>query len=543
MIQGRHVALEKNYHFEYDIGQWTFGTVQAVREKATGLKRICKTIPKIGFLDLEKVREEIRRLHQVPRHPHVTCLLEVLEDQSNLHLVYEHCEGEDASEFLGSVNEGSWLDEQTVAVYIRQSLVALAHIHGAGIAHGDLRTSNLGLTTRLPDADIKLTDCGLSMIFDPQRTLLVQNPASAAFIAPEVLDGHADQKPRVADCWSLGAVTYTLLVNRHPFDSSAKQGSLLDLATGQSRSGKPKFRDSDGWSERSDMSKDFLNRLLCPTWERMTAAQALQHPWIRHYAPLGTQRWLRNPEGLVEAESALSKRLGGYSMAVLLLPVLLPPQEFDRQRTAFVAMDGDSDGFVPRCLVGSGLCSQGSKKETVAEALELADATRNGVLDLCSFMVACLLTTNLPPGASPPLAKLEVLFAEAFSDPRQPSRNSVSPAAIHNRLGTNNMVRQLERYTAVRYEAILSLIPEDQKVIDVADVSVALAQGAAHGTPLEVPPAETALAHASEGCTPGTDHLSGVLGLLGLPNFKALHLFNRCATIKRPVSPSIHVYR
>jgi hypothetical protein len=458
--------------------------------------------------------------------------------------VYEHCEGEDASEFLGSVNEGSWLDEQTVAVYIRQSLVALAHIHGAGIAHGDLRTSSLGLTTRLPDAEIKLTDCGLSMIFDPQRTLLAQNPASAPFIAPEVLEGHAEQKPRVADCWSLGAVCYTLLVNRPPFDGNTGQGSLLDIATAPSRSGKPKFRDSDGWSERSDLSKDFLNRLLCPSYERMTAAQALQHPWIRHYAPLGTQRWLRDPEGVQEAQKALSKRLGGYSMAVLLLPVLLPPQEFERQRAAFLAMDSDGDGFVPRCLVGSGLCSQGAAKEVVADALDLADAPRNGVLDLCAFMVACLLTANLPPGPGNPIAKLEILFAEAFSDPRQPSRSAVSPTAVHNRLQTNNMVRQLERYTAVRFEAILSQIPQDKSTVEVSAVAVALAQSAGHGTPLEVPPAETtSLAQTNEGCTPGTDHLSGVLGLLGLPNFKALHLFNRCATIKRHPSPSIHVYR
>ena len=32
-------------------------------------------------------------------------------------------------------------DQNLPKVYIRQTLVALAHIHGAGIAHGDLRTS------------------------------------------------------------------------------------------------------------------------------------------------------------------------------------------------------------------------------------------------------------------------------------------------------------------------------------------------------------------------------------------------------------------
>lgn len=75
------------------------------------------------------------------------------------------------------------------------------------------------------------------------------------------------------DNWALGVLTYVLLCGMFPFDDDAQRN--------------PKFRESDyklrfpPWKKVSDSAKDVLYRLLeLNPSKRMTAAQALRHPWI-----------------------------------------------------------------------------------------------------------------------------------------------------------------------------------------------------------------------------------------------------------------------
>merc|ERR1719330_15701 len=127
--------------------------------------------------------------------------------------------------------EGNWLQERVVAEYIRETLIALVHLHGNGQCHRDLRPSSLALTSKLPNAKVKLYDCGLAEIFDPLDE--VQRDFSP-FGAPEVLAGRSypGRPPpgMPSDLWSVGAIAHQLLVGSAPPRLEEDNAFLVALA-------------------------------------------------------------------------------------------------------------------------------------------------------------------------------------------------------------------------------------------------------------------------------------------------------------------------
>jgi hypothetical protein len=454
-----------------------------------------------------------------------------------LHLIMEDCEGEDVSELLSRLDERNWLDEQTVAVYILHALIATAHCHGAGITHGDLRTSSVGLTSRLPDANAKVIDFGFNSIFDLQRNYLRQNPSP--FVAPEVLSGQAGLGPYPpGDVWSIGAVAYNLLVNRPP--GSTPAGRMLPtwgFQTGE----QPEFLATDGWGERSPESREFVEHLLAPAHKRITAAQALQHPWIRRVAPQGAQRWSPKPGGPEEALLQYHRRVASFSLSVLLIPVVLQPQDFEREKAQFRQMDINRDGFVPRALVGSTLRTRGVKDEVISEALEIADAPRTGELDLCAFAIAGLLTSQLPQSKGNTSQRLEKRFCEVFCEKGEKGQPPVLLGSkVWGRIRTNNTVQQLERDTRVRFSEILAHLPNNHDEVEVAHFFSWVNQACGHGTPLAVPEEDDWEPASSddEGAALVASQTRQALDFAqNLFNLNFVHMFSKCTTLKRNPSP------
>lgn len=48
-------------------------------------------------------------------------------------------------------------------------------------------------------------------------------------------------------------------------------------------SGKFDF-DGDEWTDVSKEAKDLIKKLICKSEKRLTASEALQHPWIKKWA-------------------------------------------------------------------------------------------------------------------------------------------------------------------------------------------------------------------------------------------------------------------
>ena len=113
-----------------------------------------------------------------------------------------------------------------VADCIVQTCEALAHAHGTGIVHRDIKASNLFEHRPIgSDPVVKVLDFGISKMFasptmEVERTLTRTRDGGFLGSPPYMSPAHVKDPRNVdgrADLWSLGVVAYRLLSTRFPF--------------------------------------------------------------------------------------------------------------------------------------------------------------------------------------------------------------------------------------------------------------------------------------------------------------------------------------
>lgn len=76
--------------------------------------------------------------------------------------------------------------------------------------------------------------------------------------------------------WAIGVISYFLLAGYTPFDRDSTAEEMQAIVHGDYA-----FEPEVYWAGVSDAARDFINKLLTtePS-KRMTASQALEHPWL-----------------------------------------------------------------------------------------------------------------------------------------------------------------------------------------------------------------------------------------------------------------------
>lgn len=479
----RRSILDKKYLFEYDVGQWTFGTIQVIKDKESGELKTCKTVPKSRLRSTNGVMDRLQALQQL-QHPHICSICDVLEDRDHFYVVSEFFQGGDVQDWMERLDEGNWLQEQTCAAYVRQVILALAHTHSAQVFHRDLRPSMLLLTSKLPDAAVKVTDFGLAAVLDPDNAIIQQQPTP--YTVPDLLKSSDPVRTGDVDMWSIGAIAHALLVGTAPSESAGVQNSGWSLARRVRNS-----VDEDAWNDRSPMARDFVQRLLRPAGERPTAAKALQHPWMKGVVPLSGS----NLRADTDVARDLRHKTLCYSLAALLVPVIVPYRDFEQLRVAFQKADMDKDNFIPRATAQRLLLSRCNLSEAVTPALSIADVGKSDVLDLCAVACADLIVREFfaaGPTSSPLVGPFRATdlaprmlkrFFEVFGDRRDGSQQATVRASnVKAKLRTAT-ARDVELHGNVRYDELLACLPEDQP-IDFQLLTTQLSANAGRGTPL-----------------------------------------------------------
>ncbi|KAJ3130517.1 Map microtubule affinity-regulating kinase [Nowakowskiella sp. JEL0407] len=264
VVNAKHKHLG-NYEILKTIGEGSFAKVKL------GIHRLTNQQVAIKIIDKDKLPDEysLKNLHRevsVMRlldHPNIIKLYEVIETKKELHLVLEYAAGGEVLDYI--VAHGK-LKESEAKKFIRQIVSALEHCHAVNVVHRDLKAENLLLDS---DMNIKISDFGLSNIFDRTKTLATFC-GSPVYSAPELIEGKKYIGPEV-DAWSLGINLYAMVIGDLPFADSNLQ-ALYDSIL------KCKF---DLPSSVSAECKDLIQHLLVINpKKRFTATQVKEHPWI-----------------------------------------------------------------------------------------------------------------------------------------------------------------------------------------------------------------------------------------------------------------------
>ncbi|XP_076876292.1 hormonally up-regulated neu tumor-associated kinase homolog A isoform X1 [Brachyhypopomus gauderio] len=209
-----HTKRVGNYLIGRKLGEGSFAKVREGLHALTGEKVAVKVIDKRKAKKDSYVTKNLRRegqIQQMIRHPNITQLLDILETENSYYLVMELCPG---GNLMNHIYEKKRLEEREAQKYVRQLVMAVEHLHRAGVVHRDLKIENLLLDEQ---DNIKLIDFGLSNCAgilgysDPFSTQC----GSPAYAAPELLS-RKKYGPKV-DVWSIGVNMYAMLTGTLPF--------------------------------------------------------------------------------------------------------------------------------------------------------------------------------------------------------------------------------------------------------------------------------------------------------------------------------------
>eukprot|EP00933_Yihiella_yeosuensis_P041806 TRINITY_DN36206_c0_g1_i1.p1 TRINITY_DN36206_c0_g1~~TRINITY_DN36206_c0_g1_i1.p1 ORF type:complete len:534 (-),score=97.01 TRINITY_DN36206_c0_g1_i1:86-1687(-) len=478
----RGTALDRKYHFEYDVGLWTFGTISVVKDRQTGKLMNCKTVPKSAVRNPDGVVSKLIALKEYT-HENLCQVEDVIEDNHNFYILAESQPGNDVADWVLRVQEeGCWLQEQAVANYIRQTLIGIAHGHSLNLVHGDLRPSSLALTSKLPDAKVKVCDVGLAAILDPEFLTLTRTPGP--YTAPELRQGSRRTQLSSADVWSVGAIAHALLVGQPP-ESDIGGGDrswsgVADLLSGRN--------SHESWAERSPQSRDFVQRLLAKIDDRPTAARALQHPWLKGVVSIEAERMV---PGDVQQKTVC------YMMAVLLVPCLIEVHDMRKIYSAFQRTDQDMDGYVSRPFAEMILVEMGLN-QGMSAALQVADVRSTGAFDYCSVVCAYLIAREYLSKvdrqssdgdrnkdkkiATELVSTMASGFFQCFGGrPTQVDIRSVVSRGIQR-----HVAKEFEAQAGVDYDEVLECFPETRPLDGQDQLCECFAQSGGCGTPLRV---------------------------------------------------------
>ncbi|KAF2239417.1 Ca/Cm-dependent protein kinase B [Viridothelium virens] len=256
------------------LGAGSYSVVKECVHIDTGRYYAAKVINKRLMAGREHmVRNEIAVLKRVSMgHQNILTLVDYFETMNNLYLVTDLALGGELFDRI--CRKGSYY-ESDAADLIRATLSAVAYLHDHGIVHRDLKPENLLFRTPEDNADLLIADFGLSRIMDEEQFhVLTTTCGTPGYMAPEIFKKSGHGKP--VDVWAIGVITYFLLCGYTPFDRDSNLEEMQAILIADYS-----FTPLEYWRGVSLTAREFIKQCLTiDPRARMTAHQALSHPWV-----------------------------------------------------------------------------------------------------------------------------------------------------------------------------------------------------------------------------------------------------------------------
>jgi calcium-dependent protein kinase len=367
------------YSVGRSLGTGTFGEVRFCTQTKTNARRAVKIFAKKELENKSlrfKFQNEINILKLLD-HPNIVRVYEFFEDRKKCYIVMEHCRGGELFEDFMKVKK---YREEECARIMRQVLSCVVYLHSIGVVHRDLKPENILLDEKSDYATVKLVDFGSAAFFDGRT--LKERIGTPYYMAPEVAKGSYSNK---CDEWSVGVLLYLMITGCPPF-AGPNAADVIKAA----KSFKFDTRIFES-IEASDEVQELIGKLLQPEKTRITAAEALTHPWFKKYAFSSLE-----PRVLTSAFKnlhAYGSNIFKDAVRAYIATQLVGAEDIRQTKEIFKALDADGDGKLSRSELLAGynkaLTSENAE-DAVDRIMQQVDTDGNGFIEYSEFLKAAI---------------------------------------------------------------------------------------------------------------------------------------------------------
>ncbi|KAF8565661.1 hypothetical protein P879_05599 [Paragonimus westermani] len=242
-----------------------------VGKLATGLEFASKIIntKHLSPRDMQKLEREAR-ICRLLKHQNIVRLHDSIQDEGFHYLVFDLVTG---GELFEDIVAREFYSEADASTCIYSLLDAVQYCHDHNVIHRDLKPENLLLASKLKGAAVKLADFGLAIEVQNDQPSWHGFAGTPGYLSPEVL--RKEPYGKAVDVWACGVILYILLVGYPPFWDEDQTRLYTQIKSGAFDYPSPE------WDTVTTEAKALINSMLTVSpSRRITAAEALKHPWI-----------------------------------------------------------------------------------------------------------------------------------------------------------------------------------------------------------------------------------------------------------------------
>lgn len=269
-------TFAKRYAVGRELGKGFFGVVVVAVDRNEGSKEEgrcfaakCVDRLKLTEEDEAQIHSEAAILKEIENEcPLIIKLCDFYKEPQSFYLVLELMRG---GELFDRVAKMEKYYEKDARVVIRSVAQALVFLHELDIVHRDLKPENILMETESPNSRIKIADFGFARKVGKRKCTTACGTPN--YVAPEIVNGTVYDAS--VDVWALGVITFLLLAGYPPFYHKEKTKMFKLIRKADFTFASPY------WDLISFTAQDFISKCLTvDPQNRMTAEEALDHPWL-----------------------------------------------------------------------------------------------------------------------------------------------------------------------------------------------------------------------------------------------------------------------
>jgi serine/threonine protein kinase len=209
----------KRYTVVRPIGRGGMGEVYLAIDEVLGKEVALKLVDERHAGDLERLRDEVLRAHEVT-HRNVCRTYDLEEVDGRWLIKMEYIDGQTLADKVTAAQRLSVAETRAIAHQIAQGLIAA---HDRGVVHRDLKPQNI-LIER-DSQRVVLTDFGIARLSGLAGQSAGGIAGTPAYMAPEQARGR--EVDGRADLYALGCVIYYMLTGQAVFPASSPMAAAL----------------------------------------------------------------------------------------------------------------------------------------------------------------------------------------------------------------------------------------------------------------------------------------------------------------------------